>query len=54
MTVDQIEIDVDLPSNVIEDMVGAVTEGRPVIVDGKEGRKSFQIFHCYLRILTYR
>ena len=40
MTVDQIEIDVDLPSNVIEDMVGAVTEGRPVIV--------------YLRILTYR
>ena len=44
MTVDQIEIDVDLPSNVIEDMVGAVTEGRPVIVDGKEGRKSVQIF----------
>ena len=44
MTVDQIEIDVDLPSNVIEDMVGAVTEGRPVIVDGEEGRKSVQIF----------
>ena len=44
MTVDQIEIDVDLPSNVIEDMVGAVTEGQPVIVDGTEGWKSVQIF----------
>ena len=44
MTVNQIEIDVDLPSNIIEDMVGAVTEGRSVIVDGEEGRKSVQIF----------
>ena len=27
-----------------ENMTGAVTDGRPVIVDGKEGGKSVQIF----------
>ncbi len=34
------------PSNIIEDMVSAVTKGTPVAVDGKEGRKSVQLFNA--------
>lgn len=34
----------DLPGHIIADMVGAITEGKPVQVDGHEGRKSVAIF----------
>jgi len=33
-------------NNVIEDMVSAVTKGTPVAVDGKEGRRSVQLFNA--------
>jgi len=34
------------PSNIIEDMVSAITKGTPVAVDGHEGRKSVVIFNA--------
>ncbi len=34
----------DLPANIIEDMAGAIEHGRPVQVDGREGRKAVAIF----------
>ncbi len=34
----------DLPANIIEDMLGAITEGKPLQCDGYEGRKTVQIF----------
>lgn len=34
------------PSNIIEDMVSAITKGTPVAVDGNEGRKSVAIFNA--------
>ena len=35
-----------LPANIIEDMVGAVVEGKPVQCDGYEGRKTVQIIEA--------
>jgi predicted dehydrogenase len=41
------DIDVESgPSNIIEDMVSAVTKGTPVACDGNEGRKSVVIFNA--------
>ena len=34
----------DLPANIIEDMLGAITQGQPLQCDGYEGRKTVQIF----------
>lgn len=34
------------PKNIIEDMIAAITEGKPVAVDGDEGRKSVEIFNA--------
>ena len=39
-----ISVDPNLPKNIIEDMVSAITKGTKVQCDGYEGRKSVQIF----------
>ena len=36
----------ELPANIIEDMVGAVRDGKPVQCDGHEGRKTVQIIEA--------
>jgi len=36
----------ELPANIIEDMVGAVRDGKPVQCDGYEGRKTVQIIEA--------
>ncbi len=36
----------DLPTNIIEDMVAAITEGKPVQCDGYEGRKTVALFEA--------
>ncbi len=36
----------ELPANIIEDMLGAVVEGKPVQCDGYEGRKTVQIIEA--------
>jgi predicted dehydrogenase len=36
----------DLPAHIIADMVGAITEGRPVQCPGREGRKSVALFQA--------
>ena len=38
-----------LPANIIEDMIGAITQGRPVQCDGREGRKTVEIFAAIYR-----
>lgn len=43
-TIDQVEIETDFPENIIEDMVGAIIDGQPIMVSGEEGRKSVAIF----------
>ena len=45
-TLDAFEVDPNLPQNIIEDMVSAITKGTEVAVDGYEGRKSVQIFNA--------
>ena len=40
---DEYQIDADQPKNIMEDMVSAVKKGKPVMVDGEEGRKSVAI-----------
>ena len=44
VTIDQVEIETDFPENIIEDMVGAIIDGQPIMVSGEEGRKSVAIF----------
>ena len=34
------------PANIIEDMVSSINNGTPVAVDGKEGRKSVELFNA--------
>jgi len=43
-TIDQVEIETDFPNNIIEDVVGAIIDGQPIMVNGEEGRKSVAIF----------
>jgi UDP-N-acetyl-2-amino-2-deoxyglucuronate dehydrogenase len=43
---DDFEVDPNLPKNIIEDMVAAITTGKEVACDGYEGRKSVQIFNA--------
>ncbi|MEC9257141.1 MAG: Gfo/Idh/MocA family oxidoreductase [Candidatus Poribacteria bacterium] len=43
-TIDQVEIETDFPNNIIEDVVGAIIDGQPIMVSGEEGRKSVAIF----------
>ena len=43
-TIDQVEIETDFPDNIIEDVVGAIINGQPIMVSGEEGRKSVAIF----------
>ena len=43
-TIDQVEIETDFPNNIIEDVDGAIIDGQPIMVNGKEGRKSVAIF----------
>ena len=43
-TIDQVEIETDFPNNIIEDVVGAIIHGQPIMVSGEEGRKSVAIF----------
>ena len=38
-TIDQVEIETDFPDNIIEDVVGAIIDGQPIMVSGEEGRK---------------
>lgn len=46
MSLDAFPVPDDLPPHIIADMVGAITEGKPVQVDGREGRKSVAIFQA--------
>ena len=43
-TIDQVEIETDFSDNIIEDVVGAIIDGQPIMVSGEEGRKSVAIF----------
>lgn len=45
-TLDALEVDPNLPHNIIEDMISAITRGTKVAVDGYEGRKSARIFNA--------
>jgi len=45
-TLDAFEVDPNLPHNIIEDMISAITKGTNIAVDGYEGRKSVQIFNA--------
>jgi predicted dehydrogenase len=45
-SLDEIEVDPNLPESIIADMVSAVTQGTPVQCDGYEGRKSVEIFQA--------
>ena len=46
LSIENFESPEDLPGNIIEDMVGAVRDGRPVVCDGREGRKSVAIIEA--------
>ena len=43
-SIEQVELKNEIPSNIIEDMVGAIAYDRSVMVSGEEGRKSVAIF----------
>ena len=45
LTVDDLTVQPG-PKNIIEDMVSAINNGTPVAVDGKEGRKSVELFNA--------
>ena len=45
-SIEDIEVDPNLPESIIADMVSAVTEGTPVQCDGYEGRKSVAIIEA--------
>ena len=45
-SLDEFEVDANLPHNIIEDMIEAIAHGRSVMVDGEEGRKSVAIFNA--------
>jgi len=45
-SLDEFQLDPNRPENIIEDMVSAVKKGTPVMVDGKEGRKSVAILNA--------
>lgn len=45
LTIGDIDIEPG-PKNIIEDMVSAINDGTPVAVDGKEGRKSVELFNA--------
>ncbi len=49
LNIDSFEEPDDLPGNIIEDMVGAVRDGRSVVCDGSEGRKSVAILEAVYR-----
>jgi len=36
----------DLPANIVEDMLAAINEGKPVQCDGYEGRKTVELFEA--------
>ena len=42
--INQVKIETDFPDNIIEDVVGAIIDGQPIMVSGEEGRKSVAIF----------
>jgi len=44
--IDQVKIEANFPGNIIEDMVRAIMDGQPVMVNGEEGRKSVAIFNA--------
>ena len=46
LNIEDYEVPPDLPGNIIEDMIGAVRDGRKVICDGREARKSVAIFEA--------
>ena len=46
LDVDSFECPEDLPSGIIEDMVFAIRDGKPVMCNGREGRKSVAIFEA--------
>ena len=45
-SIDDLQVDPNLPDSIIADMVSAVTKGTPVQCDGYEGRKSVAIFEA--------
>ena len=45
-SIDDFQVDPNLPDSIIADMVSAVTKGTPVQCDGYEGRKSVAIFEA--------
>ena len=46
MCIDDFPAPDDLPAHVIADVVGAITEGKPLQCDGHEGRKAVSIFEA--------
>ena len=40
----QVLIEKEIPYDIVEDMVSAIIDGRSVMADGEEGRKSVAIF----------
>lgn len=43
-SINQVLIEKEIPYDIVEDMVGAIIDGRSVMADGEEGRKSVAIF----------
>ena len=43
-SINQVLIEKEIPYDIVEDMVSAIIDGRSVMADGEEGRKSVVIF----------
>ena len=43
-SINQVLIEKEIPYDIVEDMVGTIIDGRSVMADGEEGRKSIAIF----------
>ena len=43
-SINQVLIEKEIPYDIVEDMVGAIIDGRSVMADREEGRKSVAIF----------
>jgi UDP-N-acetyl-2-amino-2-deoxyglucuronate dehydrogenase len=46
LSIDEFKAPKDLPGNIFEDMIGAVRDGRKLLCDGREGRKSVAILEA--------
>ena len=46
-SINQVLIEKEIPYDIVEDMVGTIIDGRSVMADGEEGRKSIAIFTSF-------